>query len=178
MEHAGVGLPASERQEFNDIQQELATLSTTVNNNVLDSTKKFRLTFTNKDELELPVINNRVDRTYESHLHFLFEPLRSKERINILKAIIDMEYDLDVFVRSGIMTDYFPSNSSSRSSTALSSTTSVQSNGRLTTAEESALLSHTNRVNMPDGPMSRRGRALMYRNYRRVKWNWLPDFCT
>jgi len=58
------------------------------------------------------------------------------------------------------------SNSSSRSSTALSSTTTVQSSGRLTTAEESALLSHTNRVNMPDGPMSRRGRALMYRNYR------------
>ena len=52
MEHAGVGLPASERQEFNDIQQELATLSTTVNNNVLDSTKKFRLTFTNKNELK------------------------------------------------------------------------------------------------------------------------------
>jgi ankyrin repeat protein len=62
----------------------------------------------NEMEIELPVINNRVDRTYESHLHFLFEPLRSRERINILKAIIDMEYDLDVFVRSGIMTDYFP----------------------------------------------------------------------
>ena len=68
MEHSGVGLPASERQEFNDIQQELATLSTTVNNNVLDSTKKFRLTFTNKDELKgLPeTALNLASSMYES----------------------------------------------------------------------------------------------------------------
>ena len=68
MEHSGVGLPASERQEFNDIQQELATLSTTVNNNVLDSTKKFRLTFTNKDELKgLPeTALNLASNMYES----------------------------------------------------------------------------------------------------------------
>ena len=59
----------------------------------------------------------------------------------------------------------------SRSSTALSSISSSSSTtttqqGRISTAEESDLLTHTNRVNMPNGPMSRRGRALMYRNYR------------
>ena len=52
MEHSGVGLPNDARTEFNAIQQELATLSTTVNNNVLDSTKSFRITFTNREDVK------------------------------------------------------------------------------------------------------------------------------
>ena len=58
--------------------------------------------------VELPVLHKRVDRKYEPKLSFIFEPLRSRERISILKAILDMEYDLEVFVRSGIIEDYFP----------------------------------------------------------------------
>ena len=59
-------------------------------------------------KIELPIINNRLDRAYNPDLGFLFEPLRSQERIKILKAVLDLEYDLDVFIRSGLIIDYFP----------------------------------------------------------------------
>jgi hypothetical protein len=65
--------------------------------------------------------------------------------------------------------------SRSRSRSSSSGGTSGGTNGsmagmehtaRVSTAQEAAVLTHANRVNLPDGPMSRRGRALMYRNYR------------
>ena len=58
--------------------------------------------------------------------------------------------------------------SNSRSSSALTNT-SGNSNTAMHTStvhEEALHMVHANRVNMPEGPMSRRGRALMYRNYR------------
>lgn len=51
------------------------------------------------------VLHQRTDRVYASNLGFIFEPLRSRERITILKAVLDMEYDVDVFVNSGIVLD-------------------------------------------------------------------------
>ena len=61
-----------------------------------------------KLKLELPVTHQRVDRAYDPSLEFIFEPIRSRERINILKAVLDQEYELDVFVHSGVVFDYFP----------------------------------------------------------------------
>ena len=51
MDHAGVGLPQEDRQRFNALKQEIATLSTSVQNNVLDSTKSFRLEVEDKAQL-------------------------------------------------------------------------------------------------------------------------------
>ena len=45
MEHAGVGLPSADATRFNAIQQELGNLQTQFTNNVLDSTKEFRMDF-------------------------------------------------------------------------------------------------------------------------------------
>ena len=59
-------------------------------------------------KIELPVINQRSDRAYDPLLAYIFEPLKSRDRIHILKAVLDMEYDIDVFVYSGIIRDYFP----------------------------------------------------------------------
>ena len=58
--------------------------------------------------------------------------------------------------------------SSTRSSTS-SHTSSVnpeENTTRVTTADESAIMTNTKRSELPSGAMSRRGRALMYRNYR------------
>ena len=51
-EFAGVGLSGEERDRFNDIQLELAELSTQFSNNVLDATKAFALTLTEPEEIE------------------------------------------------------------------------------------------------------------------------------
>jgi oligopeptidase A len=51
-ELAGVGLQGQERERFNAIQQELARLSTTFSNHVLDATKAFALTLDQPEEVE------------------------------------------------------------------------------------------------------------------------------
>ncbi len=50
-ELAGVGLAGSARERFNAIETELAELSTTYSNHVLDATKAFSLTLTTRDEI-------------------------------------------------------------------------------------------------------------------------------
>src|ERR671933_923679 len=49
---SGVGLEGDQKERFNAIQLELAELSTKFSNNVLDATKAFSLTLTNKDEVD------------------------------------------------------------------------------------------------------------------------------
>jgi len=51
-ELSGVGLEGEKRDRFNAIQLELAELSTKFSNHVLDATKTFSLTLTNKDEID------------------------------------------------------------------------------------------------------------------------------
>lgn len=52
MESAGVGLvDPAQREKFNKLQQELAELSTKFSNNVLDSTKLFKLRLTSVDDV-------------------------------------------------------------------------------------------------------------------------------
>ena len=43
MKFSGVDLPAEKKEHFNKLQLELAELSTKFSNNVLDSTKQFKL---------------------------------------------------------------------------------------------------------------------------------------
>lgn len=50
-ELSGVGLEGAAKQRFNQIQQELAELSTQFSNNVLDATKAFQLKLTTPDEV-------------------------------------------------------------------------------------------------------------------------------
>eukprot|EP00752_Nemacystus_decipiens_P012062 g10693.t1 len=52
MELGGVGLEGEAKEEFNKIQLELADLSTKFSNNVLDATKAFSLTMTDKADVE------------------------------------------------------------------------------------------------------------------------------
>jgi oligopeptidase A len=55
MQSSGVGLPPTQREAFNKLQQEAAELSTKFSNNVLDSTKQFKLLLTDpKDITGLP----------------------------------------------------------------------------------------------------------------------------
>lgn len=49
--HSGVGLEGDDKERFNEIQQELARLSTAFSNNVLDATKQFELLLTEEDEI-------------------------------------------------------------------------------------------------------------------------------
>ncbi|MBD0267494.1 MAG: M3 family metallopeptidase [Cyanobacteria bacterium Co-bin8] len=49
-ELSGVGLEGAAKERFNEIQQELAELSTKFSNNVLDATKAFSLTLTTPEE--------------------------------------------------------------------------------------------------------------------------------
>ena len=49
-EQSGVGLPPEQRARFNQIQMELARLSTAFRNNVLDATKAYSLTLRTRDE--------------------------------------------------------------------------------------------------------------------------------
>src|SRR5262249_56109079 len=51
-ELAGVGLQGQERERFNDIQQELARLSTAFSNHVLDATKAFALPLDQPEDVE------------------------------------------------------------------------------------------------------------------------------
>jgi oligopeptidase A len=51
-ELSGVGLTGAAKERFNAIQLELAELSTTFSNNVLDATKAFALTLTQPEEIE------------------------------------------------------------------------------------------------------------------------------
>jgi oligopeptidase A len=51
-ELAGVGLQGQERERFNEIQQELARLSTVFSNHVLDATKAFALTLDQPEDVE------------------------------------------------------------------------------------------------------------------------------
>jgi oligopeptidase A len=51
-ELSGVGLEGEKRERFNQIQLELAELSTKFSNNVLDATKAFKLKLTEKKEVE------------------------------------------------------------------------------------------------------------------------------
>ena len=48
---AGVGLAAEQRERFNEIQQELSKLGTTFSNHLLDATKAFALTLTEKSDV-------------------------------------------------------------------------------------------------------------------------------
>jgi oligopeptidase A len=50
-ELSGVGLEGADKARFNEIQQELAELSTKFSNNVLDATKAFSLTLTTPDDV-------------------------------------------------------------------------------------------------------------------------------
>ncbi|MBD0335572.1 MAG: M3 family peptidase, partial [Cyanobacteria bacterium Co-bin13] len=50
-ELSGVGLEGPAKERFNEIQQELAELSTRFSNNVLDATKAFSLTLTTPEEV-------------------------------------------------------------------------------------------------------------------------------
>lgn len=49
---SGVGLEGEQRERFNQIQMELAELSTKFSNHVLDATKAFSLTLTSQDEVD------------------------------------------------------------------------------------------------------------------------------
>jgi len=51
-ELSGVGLQGEAKEQFNQIQQELAELSTKFSNHVLDATKAFRLTLTAPEDVE------------------------------------------------------------------------------------------------------------------------------
>jgi oligopeptidase A len=51
MEASGVGLEPVQREQFNKLQLELAELSTKFSNNVLDSTKLFKLKVTDKEQI-------------------------------------------------------------------------------------------------------------------------------
>ena len=51
MKNSGVGLDDTVRNTFNKLQQELAELSTKFSNNVLDSTKAFKLKLTTNEEV-------------------------------------------------------------------------------------------------------------------------------
>ncbi len=51
MEASGVGLEPEHREKFNKLQLELAELSTKFSNNVLDSTKLFKLKVTDKEQI-------------------------------------------------------------------------------------------------------------------------------
>jgi oligopeptidase A len=51
-ELSGVGLEGEKRERFNQIQLELAELSTKFSNNVLDATKAFKLILTSKQEID------------------------------------------------------------------------------------------------------------------------------
>jgi oligopeptidase A len=51
-ELSGVGLEGEKRERFNAIELELAEISTKFSNNILDATKAFSLTLTNKDEID------------------------------------------------------------------------------------------------------------------------------
>jgi oligopeptidase A len=51
-ELSGVGLQGQKRERFNEIQQELARLSTVFSNHVLDATKAFALTLDRPEEVE------------------------------------------------------------------------------------------------------------------------------
>jgi len=51
-ELAGVALEGDDKKKFNEIQQELSKLSTKFSNNVLDGTKAFVKTITNKEEVD------------------------------------------------------------------------------------------------------------------------------
>lgn len=52
MEASGVGLAAEQRAHFNALQQELAELATKFSNNVLDSTKLFKMRVTDAQKVE------------------------------------------------------------------------------------------------------------------------------
>lgn len=52
MEDSGVGLAGADREAFNKLQLEAAGLSTKFSNNVLDSTKLFKLKLTEKSQIE------------------------------------------------------------------------------------------------------------------------------
>jgi oligopeptidase A len=52
MQQSGVGLDTEQREEFNKLQLEAAGLSTKFSNNLLDSTKAFRLKITDKEKLK------------------------------------------------------------------------------------------------------------------------------
>jgi oligopeptidase A len=52
MEESGVGLEESQRAKFNALKLEASELSTKFSNNVLDSTKAFKLTITDAQEME------------------------------------------------------------------------------------------------------------------------------
>lgn len=52
MELGGVGLEGEAKERFNAIELELAELSTKFSNNVLDATKAFSITITNKEDIE------------------------------------------------------------------------------------------------------------------------------
>ncbi|NRB07973.1 MAG: M3 family metallopeptidase [Richelia sp.] len=51
-ELAGVGLQGEKKERFNEIQMELAELSTNFSNHILDATKAFSITLTKKEEVD------------------------------------------------------------------------------------------------------------------------------
>jgi oligopeptidase A len=71
MKLGGVGLQSEEEKtKFNDIKQKLAQLSNTFSNNVLDATKAFSLTITDKSKLE-KVPQSALDLWYMAHQSYL-----------------------------------------------------------------------------------------------------------
>lgn len=53
--------------------------------------------------LKLPVLGRRKNAAYETEKAWVYEPLRSREKIQIIKAIIDKEFDLNVFKHGEIV---------------------------------------------------------------------------
>jgi len=67
MEASGVGLSASDRPIFNKLQLEAAELSSKFNNNVLDSTKAFKLKISDPSEIEgLPESAKVINLVYST----------------------------------------------------------------------------------------------------------------
>lgn len=58
--------------------------------------------------IELPVLHNRLQEKYQPSRSFVFEPLRSRERVRIIKAVVDKKMDLNIYQKSGVVCDFFP----------------------------------------------------------------------
>lgn len=73
MRLSGLGLNEEDKKKFNELENELADLTTKFSNNVLDSTKEFKFRYTNKEDLEgLPL----------SHLALLSQNAKQEGDVN------------------------------------------------------------------------------------------------
>lgn len=75
---------------------------------LITGTEKTLLRHAETLKIELPVLRQRLQEVYQPTRHFVFEPLRSRERVRIIKAVVDKHMNLDVYQKSGIVVDFFP----------------------------------------------------------------------